>query len=324
MGAFVVTIQTARKGLDAFKEGKEAFKAGDTLAGLASMTSGILGIASAAITAGKAIAAMFDRNKGRDLVSSFAAQMGGFDTLHARLLELGDDGEQLWIRLTQGVGRNNPDQAKAAIDAINAALGQQTDRIANAEAVMKEYGFSFEDAGAKWRAANLGAQFDALYQKTLTLRDVGIDYDEILRRQAGEYSTLVQRAVSTNTEIDSSMRPVLQRLVDMGLLTDENGEKFSDLGDVSWTTTLTEATKGITKAIYDLRDAILGTSSAFDDLGRKRISIPIGTTSDTGSTATPSAASWGMEQTITVQVGEDVIARAAARGLPSELTVNGI
>jgi hypothetical protein len=74
---------------------------------------------------GSAIASVFDRNKGRDLVVEFADSLGGFDALHVKLLTLGDAGEQLWIRLTQGVGRNNPDQARAAIEAINAAFQNQ-------------------------------------------------------------------------------------------------------------------------------------------------------------------------------------------------------
>jgi hypothetical protein len=72
----------------------------------------------------------FDRNKGRDLVKEFADKMGGFDGpggLHAKLLELGDEGERLWIRLTQGVGRNNPEQARAAIAAIEEAFAKARD-----------------------------------------------------------------------------------------------------------------------------------------------------------------------------------------------------
>jgi hypothetical protein len=79
---------------------------------------------------GGKIAGMFDRNKGRDLVKEFADKMGGFDGpggLHAKLLELGDEGERLWIRLTQGVGRNNPEQARAAIAAIEEAFAKARD-----------------------------------------------------------------------------------------------------------------------------------------------------------------------------------------------------
>lgn len=70
--------------------------------------------------------------KGRDMVKDFAASflkagdlsagITGFDRLHEELMKLGSEGERLWINLTQGVGRNNPQQALLAIDAIRGAL----------------------------------------------------------------------------------------------------------------------------------------------------------------------------------------------------------
>jgi TP901 family phage tail tape measure protein len=61
-------------------------------------------------------------SKGRDMVKEFAESFGGFDALQAKLAGLGAEGAALWKTLTQGVGRNNPQQAQAAIDAITAAL----------------------------------------------------------------------------------------------------------------------------------------------------------------------------------------------------------
>lgn len=66
---------------------------------------------------------------GRDVVKDFAASFGGFDALHVELNTLGAEGERLWIALTQGVGRNNPEQAKAAVDAITAAFGRQKTKM---------------------------------------------------------------------------------------------------------------------------------------------------------------------------------------------------
>jgi hypothetical protein len=64
----------------------------------------------------------FDQNKGRDLVKTFADTFGGFDALQAKLVVLGEAGEQLWIALTQGKAENSPEAARAAIEAVNAAL----------------------------------------------------------------------------------------------------------------------------------------------------------------------------------------------------------
>lgn len=123
-GTVIGAIDTAKKSMESLKSG---FSKGFSLSGILESTSGILGLASAAIAAGKAIANLFNRSKGRDLVEDFADTFGGFDALHAQLNELGAEGERLWIALTQGVGKNNPQQAQAAIDAITKALQKKAD-----------------------------------------------------------------------------------------------------------------------------------------------------------------------------------------------------
>lgn len=81
--------------------------------------------------ADKLLGALGLGTRGRDLVKEFAATFeGGFDELHAKLAALGEEGDRLWKTLTQGVGKNNPQQAQAAIDAINAALGRAEERSA--------------------------------------------------------------------------------------------------------------------------------------------------------------------------------------------------
>ena len=90
-------------------------------------------------------------NRGRDAVKDFAASFGGFDALHARLLEMGAAGEALWIKLTQGVGRNNPEQAAAVIAEVTAALD--------------DFGTESERAAA--RIAGIGTAIDAINAKAL-------------------------------------------------------------------------------------------------------------------------------------------------------------
>jgi len=58
---------------------------------------------------------------GRDMVVDFANQQGGFDDLHEQLGRL-ENGEDLWVKLTQGVGKGDTGAASAAIDDVLAAL----------------------------------------------------------------------------------------------------------------------------------------------------------------------------------------------------------
>ena len=85
------------------------------------------------------IAGLFDRNKGRDIVEDFVKGFGGFDAFHQMLGEkLPADAERLWTLLTQGVGRNNPAQAHAAIDEVNAALARQAQQHADVQAAAEQ------------------------------------------------------------------------------------------------------------------------------------------------------------------------------------------
>jgi hypothetical protein len=122
IGTLIGAASTFHDSLDQIRN--VDWKGGSTFQGILSTTTGILGMVSAAITAAKAIANLFDRNKGRDLVVDFAANLGGFDALHDALLQGGAAGEALWIKLTQGVGRNNPEQAKQIIAEVQRFLDE--------------------------------------------------------------------------------------------------------------------------------------------------------------------------------------------------------
>lgn len=275
---------------------------------------------------------LFDRNRGRDLVEAFAESMGGFDALQAKLAELGAEGDRLWRQLTQGVGRNNPEQAQRAIDAVSAALGVQASRLANANSVLQEYGLTWEDTGQKFKNASIAEAFDAIFEKTQTLKLIGVDYNTILEKQADQYSELLRAALRTGAEIPESMRPILEDLLQMGKLVNENGEAFTSLEDVSWAKTMTAGFKDVTDAIHELTDALTrGVGGALDNLSRRRVNIPVGF--DVGETApgsrgVPVGSVAGLAgettQNINVYLDNDVLVRGVVRGMPNELALNGV
>lgn len=120
---------------------------------------------------GKAWNALFG-SKGRDAVKDFAADHGGFDALHKELNALGAEGERLWINLTQGVGKNNPEQARKAIEAITDALGHVPPTMG-------------EQASA------------AGFKTTAELKQIAADADKLWKymRDSGQYSAeAVQKA----------------------------------------------------------------------------------------------------------------------------------
>lgn len=212
---------------------------------------------------------------GRDEVEKFAQSFGGFDAIHAKLLTLGDAGEQLWIKLTQGVGRNNPEQAKKVIEEINQALAGQDAWMQRLPELIERYGLSWAEAGQKARQAHLDEIAAGLIQDFADLSRAGFDVVTITEHMSGAINDYVHNAMLTGTEIPAAMRPLLQKMVDLGLLTDAAGEKMTDLSGISFAETLTEGFHSVVDAIRELTRALTGDlSGALEALQRRGVVIP--------------------------------------------------
>jgi hypothetical protein len=138
---------------------------------------------------------------GRDTVEKFVSENFGntaagspdFDALHKRLNDLHDqlklagyDSEQLWVSLTQGVGRGNAKQAEQVIqtvtDALNRAseiaarqdiLGAAADAVRAWQQLSDSGTASAEDLQAAWQAAEeaVAATGDATLQSLTKAHD---------------------------------------------------------------------------------------------------------------------------------------------------------
>jgi hypothetical protein len=115
------------KGMSAELAGKFGKLLGDLGGPIGSM------VVNFGVTLGKKLFGALFGSAGRDEVKKFVESDlagGSFDALQKKLEALdakgGTVGATLWKNLTQGVGRNNPEQAKAAIDAVMKALKDAT------------------------------------------------------------------------------------------------------------------------------------------------------------------------------------------------------
>jgi hypothetical protein len=84
----------------------------------------------------------------------------------------------------------------------------------------------------------------------------------------------VHQALKMGAEIPESMRPMLQSMANMGLLTDESGNKIEDLegSGLSFTMTMSQGFKQMIDAVQKLSDTIsrslgLSVASASDQVG---------------------------------------------------------
>jgi hypothetical protein len=257
------------------------------------------------------------RNQGRNLVEDFAKQMGGFDALRERMNELGDEGEALWIKLTQGVGKGDSKGAQAAIDAVTEAFQRQKEKIS-------EIGREAEQAAAdtikaqeamvaplKDRIANLGQEYDRLF-------------DSIRDEAPEEVMGIVEQQTRARMEAVARERDQTQQEL----------EKLQE--------SFKESMGGVTQELKDqtgiaARDMILELEDAFTGAKIKipyefvptntlpgvpgSLSLPTGT--QTSSTR-PASVREPATQNISVNVDGHVIAQAAVRGMPRELELYGV
>ncbi len=126
-----------------FEMGSEGIS---TWSSIGSIATGVMGMIGPAIQGVEAIWKHFHQTAGRDAVEAFAKEQGGYDALHAKLLDGVTGGEDLWKALTQGVGRNNPEQAKIAIDNITKALDAQKKAEADSVTAAENVGKGFQQA----------------------------------------------------------------------------------------------------------------------------------------------------------------------------------
>lgn len=248
---------------------------------------------------------------GRDLVVQFAESMGGFDALRERLAGLGDEGENLWRMLTQGVGRNNPKEAQRAIDQVRRALEMSEQRtrqlqdafgrlqgavgqlggrapaelqplvrellgmqgltddlrlglegmlgeptVAAMEAAAERLGVSFDVLGTRFQQAKLSETALQVVRDLKLLEEGGADMTQVLLQGKDSIQALVDTAIRTGGVLPETLRPYIQRLIELGQLVDPNGELITNIDQLSFAEIEDQVLKDIRDILTEIRDLL--------------------------------------------------------------------
>lgn len=248
---------------------------------------------------------------GRDLVVQFADSMGGFDALRERLAGLGDEGENLWRMLTQGVGRNNPKEAQRAIDQVRLALERSEQRtrqlqdafgrlqgavgqlggrapaelqplvrellgmqgltddlrlglegmlgeptVAAMEAAAERLGVSFDVLGTRFQQAKLSETALQVVRDLKLLEEGGADMTQVLLQGKDSIQALVDTAIRTGGVLPETLRPYIQRLIELGQLVDPNGELITNIDQLSFAEIEDQVLKDIRDILTEIRDLL--------------------------------------------------------------------
>ncbi len=240
---------------------KLAATIGGKLGGILGGALGPLGAIGGSLLGG--LADKIFGSAGRDMVKAFASSQGGFDTLQKKIEALGPGSEYLWKNLTQGVGKNNPQQAQAAIDAVTAALGRANTEsqklvptFSDVTAAADRYGLSITQIGDRINDLRVMEFAQQAVKDWELLASAGADMEQVAAGMADEMQNLVIESGKFGHALPEAMRPILQKMIDMGLLTDDAGEKLTDLTTLHFEKPLTDAIDGLIGKMDQLIDKI--------------------------------------------------------------------
>jgi hypothetical protein len=184
--------------------------------------------------------------------------------------DAGRDVKALWDSSKKGA-----EAAKAAAEQINAVLEEQHADQERLTAAIQKYGFTIEQLGPAFRSQQLNEQAKDLIEDWRVLVNSGINLTLVNEKMAESINTYLTTAIKTGTEVPNAFKPILQTLIDQGLLLDENGTAITDLGKsgVTFAETMTQGFDRVVLKLEELIKKLQGTGTAIDNI--PGINIPV-------------------------------------------------
>lgn len=213
-------------------------------------------ILGAVVAAGAGIASaigkLFGNNPEKQvnpIRQAFVDAAGGLDALNAHAHAAG-------ITLDHLLDARTPEAYKKAIDELNAAFSFQDEAAKTLDDTIQKYGFDLTDLPKGLQTEKFQEHAAAVLKDFKVLTAGGIETGNVVTHMQKGFQDLLNESFKTGQGIPESLKPAYQRLVDMGLVTDEAGNKITDIGDIKFTKDLTDEFDSVIKKISDLIDAI--------------------------------------------------------------------
>jgi hypothetical protein len=307
IGTFVSAMALASASGESFGQSLEAIRAGKKTEGFAGMGTSLVGVAAAfmqATSSGNAFSKMLkgaaigaqlgaqiagplgaviggaaggvlglfrsifgsgEADKVARMRTEFIAAAGGIEQLNRRAREAGVSLSTLFS--TKKISDFEREAAR-----VNAQLqlfaDEQAADAARLEEAIKKYGFAFEELGPKFQQQNLDGQAKELIEDWRVLVASGIDLTLVNEKMASAINAYLQTALKTGAEIPVAFQPILQSLVNQGLLLDANGVAVTSLGElnIKWAETMTAGFDRVVAKLQELIDRLNSAGQAIDNI----------------------------------------------------------
>ena len=143
-----------------------------------------------------------------------------------------------------------------------------------AEEAAGRWGIALEDLGPKFHAARLSERAQTIAGDFAILAASGMPVEEIILAQGDAIHALVRDSRWAGEAIPESMRPVIAAMIEQGTLTDENGNKITDLSEIEFAVPMEERLAGVVASLATLIQDFIDALTPINDVKTGVENIP--------------------------------------------------
>jgi hypothetical protein len=166
--------------------------------------------------------------------------------------------------------------------AARAMLGLADDTmpsLADITGAAEKYGITLDELGPKVKQLQITDLANEYVKDWKILSAATDDWGVLFDKMGPKVQDLVSDAIRYGSVLPSSMKPMLEAFVNAGKLTDDTGEKLTDLSKLHFAADLSEMFEGLMAKLDDLIDKITdGVGGALTNLGNMTVNPHINPT----------------------------------------------
>ena len=156
----------------------------------------------------------------------------------------------------------------------------------------RDYGIELGALGGQFQEARLTETAQQYSRDLQMLIENGADLTGVVRGMSDELSTLYQDAAKNGVTLPESLRPYMEKLVEMGGLVDENGDKVENLNQVAFKDIEDKGLTDVVDVLTEIKDLLAkglpqaakdGAQGMQDELNRNAPRVRVGVDYDYGN-----------------------------------------
>lgn len=136
---------------------------------------------------------------------------------------------------TRGAGGRGVGAGSAQLSALQKGVEQAQTILAQMKELVGQYKVEISDLTPKRAAEEIANMAADLESNRKLLEQYGVTEESVLKKMAPAYDDLLQAALTTGSKLPASLQPVIEKLLEMGLVSDATKAKILGLAEpVDW------------------------------------------------------------------------------------------